>query len=146
MPAAANTDELPKLNRQRRINGSEEMLFMRREPQRAREMFCKRPSELRSRRTPKGTIIRLSELDQEDSEQISEDGSNLRKAAEENAAGPGLDELAGGTMQNITSDSNKVTEVPLLSLVINKRKGKSKSTLSNISCHMYIFNRILQPS
>ena len=139
-----NTGELPKMNRQRRINRSEEMLFSRKEPQRAREMFCKRPSKLRSRRTPKGTIIRLSELDQQDSDQMLEDDSTLRKAAEENAAGPGLNELAGGTTQNITSDSNKVIEVPLLSLVINKRKGKSKSALSYVSCHVHtvhIFNR-----
>ena len=45
---------------------------------------------------------------------------------------PGLDEPVGGTTQNIISDSNKVIEVPLLSLVINKRKGKSKSALSKV--------------
>lgn len=134
---AIQASEFTKLNRQQRMNRSEEMLFRRKEPQRAREMFCKRPSELRSRRTPKGTIIRLSELDQQDSDQMLEDESTLRKAVVENAAAPGLDEPAGGTTQNIISDSNKVIEVPLLSLVINKRKGKSKSALFNLSMCTY---------
>jgi hypothetical protein len=100
-------------------------------------MLCKRPSELRSRRTPKGTIIRLNDdLHQQNSDQTLEEGSSLRKPAEGNVGR--FDEWAGSLAQNITSDSSpKAIEVPLLSLVVNKRKGKSKGGPSNAMSRVY---------
>jgi hypothetical protein len=144
--AAADISEPPQRDRQRRLNRSEEVLFRRKEPERAREMFCKRPSELRSRRTPKGTIIRLSDLDQQDSDRMLEEDSSSRMPKEENAARFD-EEMAGGTVQNTTLDSSpKVIEVPLLSLVVNKRKGKSKGGCAQRLCHTHVLKNAFDSS
>lgn len=122
---AADISTTRKPNQQRKHSERREMLSKHRDSGRAKEMFLKRPSELRSRRTPKGTIIRLSELDQKEAEQGMEDESISIRTAEESAMTS--EELAGSTAVILNSDSSlKAIEVPLLSLVINKRRGKSK--------------------
>lgn len=93
-------------------------------------MFLKRPSELRSRRTPKGTIIRLSDLDENNVEQSLDEESASTKPAED-----GITighEPAGSSDSSLDSEAGlKAIEVPLLSLVINKRRGKSKAAMDD---------------
>ncbi|PVF97791.1 hypothetical protein CPB86DRAFT_815235 [Serendipita vermifera] len=94
--------------------------------ERGREIYYKRPSELRSRgTTPKGTTIKFCEVDEQDTEDVSSDGTSVSDD------GPilGLSEEAGSGSTVIASGSTSSAslEVPLLSLVVNKRKGKSKA-------------------
>lgn len=98
-------------------------------------MYIKHPSELRVRRSPKRTIIRLSEFEQQDLDQTLEDEAASERALKEST--DGLDGLFSYTKPSIspTPDSN-VNEVPLMSLVINKRKSKSKGELQDIS-HLF---------
>jgi hypothetical protein len=92
--------------------------------ERGRDIYYKRPSELRSRgTTPRGTTIKFCESDEQETEDVSSDETS----ASDDAPVPRLGEVGDKPPTVITNASSSASlEVPLLSLVVNKRKGKSK--------------------
>lgn len=86
--------------------------------ERCKEISCKRPSEPRSRAVGRGTIVRLRELQdgELDDGEIEDDSISETEGSAVSAP---------ASFMNDPRRSGPV-EVPLLSLVIKKRKGKAK--------------------
>ncbi|KAG8863880.1 hypothetical protein FRC20_010514 [Serendipita sp. 405] len=90
--------------------------------ERTKEISCKRPSELRSKRTPKGSVLRLDDLDDRSLEEDLVD----EVTPSVNSSVPTETKGNDGKADNVNVDTNLSREVSIESLIVHKRKGKMK--------------------
>lgn len=115
----SNVDDRPRIQR----SSHESSTYQ----ERTKVICCKMPSELRSRRTLKGAVMKLNELDEE---AVIDESSPQTPIAR-----PSLDdELACYEEASLQIRQDGILgtspmDVPLLSLVVNKRRGKAKGEL-----------------
>ncbi|KAG8838165.1 hypothetical protein FRB91_009437 [Serendipita sp. 411] len=93
--------------------------------ERTREISCKRPSELRSKRTPKGSVLRLDDLDDRTLEEDLVD----EVAPSVDSSVPTETKGNDGRADNVNVDTNLSREVSIESLIVHKRKGKMKALM-----------------
>ncbi|CAG7846760.1 SubName: Full=Uncharacterized protein {ECO:0000313/EMBL:CCA74199.1} [Serendipita indica DSM 11827] len=91
--------------------------------ERSKDLSIKRPSALRSRRTPRGTVLRLREEDLVHRDDVLENMSDVGSLVKDNTQ-----DLVSADVYPESEPSN---EVPLLSLVVTKRKGKTKALMDD---------------
>ncbi|KAG8817025.1 hypothetical protein FRC17_000086 [Serendipita sp. 399] len=100
--------------------------------ERAKEISYKRPSELRSRRTPKGTVLRFDDLDDGPMEEGSDEEKtpSVDSSVVNSTRGSTREEGVVDRGITIHVNTSKIArEVSIESLIVNKRKGKTKALM-----------------
>jgi len=111
-------------NRQRIQRSSHESLLFQ---ERTKVICCKIPSELRSRKTPK--VMKLNELDEKTAfDELSPQTPTAPFSLDDELACYEASSLHIRQGQDSVLSTSPM-DVPLLSLVVNKRRGKSKALI-----------------